>query len=197
MASSTRLLLLGAAFLPMLWLWGEAHASLLDLNAEETGNLLSLPSEYLVGDLPDRPLGPFDRFWWSDLFSKHGSKTNGQKHHAKWKPVRLVTCQWTVVHEDDYAAESPSGADRGSSGGGGGGSRTRQWDQLLSSPTPTANQAESYESPPNPPGSSNRYSYRAEAASVATPLPPSLVLFGSGLAGLIAVRRKHAFFRNS
>lgn len=195
MDSSTRLLVVGAIFLAMLWLPGEAGASLLDWDADETGRLPVLSTEYLVGDLLDRVLGPFDPFCWSDLLSQRSTKTNGKKHLEQWKPVRLVTCQGTAVHEDDYAAEPPSGADSGSSGGGGGGGgpRSRHRDQLLSSPTPTVSQALSYDPPPNLPDWSNSHSYSVETAGFATPLPPSVLLFGSGLAGLIALGRKRPF----
>lgn len=195
-SSTTRLLVFGAAFLAILWLPGGSRASLLDLDADETGSLFPLPTEYLVGNLRDRVLGPFDPFWWSDSSSNQGKKTNDKKRFQRWQSVTLVMSQWTELHEQGSVAEPRSGADSGSSGGGGGGSRTGQADRTSSSLTTNSQQWLSYDYPANIPDSSNSYSYSAETTSVATPLPPSLLLFGSGLVSLIALGRKYAFFRN-
>lgn len=194
MNSSTRLLVFGVAILAILWLPAGSHASLLDSDTEETGSLLPLPKEYLVGDLRDRVLGPFDPFWWSDLSSKLGKKTNGNKQFERWQPVRLVMSRWTELHGRDSFAESRSGTDTGSSGGGGGGSRNGHADRTFSSLTTTTNQWLSYDSSTTVPDGSNGGS--GKTADVATPLPPSVLLFGSGLAGLIAVGRKRPLRAN-
>jgi len=194
MNPSMRLLILWAVFHAILLLPAEARSSPVDWDVDETGSILPLSTDYLVGDHRARPLGPFDPFWWWDR-SADQEKQRGKKYLEKWRPVRLVTSQGTAVHEGSYVAEPRSGAEPTSSGGGVGGSRTRHWSQLLSLLTPSTHQALSCDYPTGIPDSTSGLA--AKTGVVATPLPSGVLLFGSCLAVLIALGRRHAFPRNA
>jgi len=194
MNSSTRMLALAVAVFAILWPSGDSCASFMDLVADETGTVLPLPTNYLIEDSGARILGPFDPFWSSDRSADQRRKLSRKRPHQTWKPVRLVMSQWTEIHEEGCVAEPRSDAGPASSGGGGGGGyRNGYSEQTSFSPIPTTSQWLPYAHATSIPATSN--SETDKRVDVATPLPPSVLLFGSGLAGLLAMKRRCCFRR--